>query len=66
MAVADGDLFVAKYAGGSVTELNLDGGVGEGALGPAYKFDEPDALAVAGDDLFVANGAGNSVTEVPM
>jgi hypothetical protein len=38
--------------------------------GPAYKFNDPVAMAVAGSDMFVANlgnsetGAGSSVTEL--
>jgi serine/threonine protein kinase len=63
---ADGThLWIANYAGNSVTELNVSTGAWMRTLsGGEYGFDKPLAITDDGAHLWVANVGSNSVTEL--
>src|SRR5436853_76071 len=64
IASASGDVWVANYAGDSVTEVDAKSGTLLRLISSAkYRLVGPVAVAVAGADVWVAN-AGGSVTEV--
>jgi hypothetical protein len=70
--VANGpDLFVSNPIGGNGYGSLIEVNASTGALvrvisGPAYRFDDPDAMVLSGRDLFVANSRSGSVTELPV
>jgi hypothetical protein len=63
IAVNGGNLWIANYAGNSVTETNSAGAWLRIVHGPTFGFNGPDAIASYLGDVFVVNHAG-SVTEL--
>ena len=65
VAVVGSHVWVANYAGASVTELNASNGTWVATLsGGRYRFNLPAAIAASGAHIWVANAGGKSVTEL--
>jgi hypothetical protein len=63
IAAAGGNLWIANYAGNSVTETTSSGAWIRTIAGAKYGFRQPDAIASYRDDVFIVNHGG-SVTEM--
>jgi len=63
IAASGGNLWIANFAGNSVTETTSSGAWIRTVTGAKYGFREPDAIASAGGDVFIINHGG-SVTEL--